>query len=407
MKKSLRIGTAFRIPLFLHWTFLLIPAYFMISAVLMGRPPLAVLADLTLITVIFVCVVLHEVGHALAARRFGVQTRDIILMPIGGVARLERIPKHPGEELLIALAGPGVNAGIVVMLMMITLPFTGLNGLIYPTSPYTSFIGKTVAVNLAMIVFNMLPAFPMDGGRVLRAILSMQIGHLRATRMAASVGQAMAICLGLAGLFLFNNLMLVFIAGFVYLGAAQEVRTAAIESSVEGISVRDVMTTRFDTIPAQATANWAFRYAIGGDRPELPVVSDGNFKGMLRVEDAAEAVVSGNDSTPVLRICRTDVDLLRDDVPLLSVIQQLQAAELTSLPVVSESGTLVGLITRSSIRSAQRFGSLVRSSGEVPPPSSPDSLRRSFAQSNTITKSEVAPNATGAEVEVVSKAATL
>jgi len=247
MKKSFQIGTAAGIPLFLHWTFLLIPAYIVLSGTLMGRPAFGVLADLTLVTMIFACVVLHELGHALAARRFGVQTKDIILMPIGGVARLERMPKRPQEELIVALAGPAVNVVIAAVLLLITVPFIGLSGLVNPTSLSTNLVGKAIAVNLAMIVFNMLPAFPMDGGRVLRAILSSRIGHLKATRIAAKVGQTMAVLFGLAGLFVFNNPMLLFIAGFVYLGAAQEAGAAEIESSFERVRVGETFAVRADS----------------------------------------------------------------------------------------------------------------------------------------------------------------
>jgi Zn-dependent protease/CBS domain-containing protein len=376
MKKLFRIGTAAGIPLFLHWTFLLIPAYILISGALIGRPPFGVLADLTLVTVIFACVVLHELGHALAAGRFGVRTKDIILMPIGGIARLERMPKRPHEELIVALAGPAVNVAIAAVLLMITVPFVGLSGLLNPTSLSTNLVGKTIGVNLAMIVFNMLPAFPMDGGRVLRALLSIRIGHLRATRTAAAIGQVMAVLFGLGGLFVFNNPMLIFIAGFVYLGAAQEAGAAEMESSFEGVRVGDVMITRFDAIPAQATAEWTLRYAMAANSRELPVVSSGNFLGMLRIEDLAEAVAMGYTEANVGQLARPQVNPVRENVALLSAIEQLQASEFASLPVVNEFGHLEGLITRDSIRAAQRFGPLLRSHTASQLPERPDELRQ-------------------------------
>lgn len=342
----------------------------------MGRPPVGVLADLTLVTVIFACVVLHELGHALAARRCGVQTKDIILMPIGGVARLERMPKRPHEELIVALAGPAVNVAIAALLLMITVPFIGLSGLLNPTSLSTNLVGKTIGVNLAMIVFNMLPAFPMDGGRVLRALLSIRIGHLKATRTAAAVGQVMAVMFGLGGLFVFDNPMLIFIAGFVYLGAAQEAGAAKMESSFEGVRVGDVMITRFDAIPAQATAEWTLRYAMAANSRELPVVSSGNFLGMLRIEDVAEAVASGNKEANAGQLTRTHVSPVRANVSLLSALEQLQASQFSTLPVVNEFGHLEGLITRDSIRAAQRFGPLLRSDRSSPPRERPDELRQ-------------------------------
>jgi len=342
----------------------------------MGRPPFGVLADLTLVTVIFACVVLHELGHALAARRFGVQTKDIILMPIGGVARLERMPKRPQEELVVALAGPAVNVAIAAVLLLITVPFIGISGLQNPTSLATNLVGKTIAVNVAMIVFNMLPAFPMDGGRVLRALLSIRIGHLKATKIAAGVGQSMAVLFGLGGLLVFNNPMLMFIAGFVYLGAAQEAKAAEVESSFEGVRVRDVMMTRFDAIPAQASAEWALQYAIAANLRELPVVSSGNFLGMLKIEDLAHAVANGPADANVGQLARTHVRPVQEDVSLFSAIEQLQVSEFNTLPVVNEFGHLEGLITGDSIRAAQRFGPLLRSRASSPLREPPDELRQ-------------------------------
>lgn len=380
MKNSFRIGTAAGIPLLLHWTFLLVPAYVLITGILMGRPPFGMLADLVLVTVIFVSVVLHELGHALAARRFGVQTKDIILMPIGGVARLERILRRPNEELIVALAGPAVNVAIAAVLLAISVPVIGLNGLLNPTSLLASLIGKTVGVNLAMIFFNMLPAFPMDGGRVLRAVLSIRIGHLRATKMAAAVGQTMAVLFGLGGVFVFNNPMLIFIAGFVYLGAAQEARSAEMESSFEGVSVADFMVTRFDAIPAQATAEWTLRYAMAANLRELPVVSSGIFLGMLRIEDVAKAVASGHTEANVGGLTRGRLSVVQGNLPLLSAIEQLQVSEFATLPVVNEFGQLEGLITQDSIRAAQRFGPLLRSRPSSPLRERPDELRQHLAR---------------------------
>lgn len=375
MSKSFRFGTAAGIPLFVHWTFLLIPAYLILGGLASGRTSLGLLADVTFVTVIFSCVVLHELGHALAARHFGVQTQDIILMPIGGVARLERMPKRPVEELLVALAGPAVNVGIASVLLMVTLPTIGIHGLLNPMSFAASLAGKAIAVNLAMIVFNMLPAFPLDGGRVLRALLSSGMGHLRATRIAARVGQIMAILFGLAGLFVLHNPMLIFIAGFVFLGAAQEAGAAEAEASLEDLHVGNVMITHFETIPAQASVTWALRFAMSANKRELTVVSSGQFLGIAKIEDLANAVANGHSELSVGSFCHRRVRRIRVTDPLTRAASALQASEFQALPVIDSEGHLAGLVTRESILAGVRFGALVNTLSASPLRERPDELR--------------------------------
>ncbi|MEQ9408158.1 MAG: site-2 protease family protein [Fuerstiella sp.] len=380
MNKSYRIGTAAGIPLFLHWSFLLIPAYILFSGLAMGRPPFGMLADSLLVTVIFTCVVLHELGHALAARRFGVRTKDIVLMPIGGVARLERMPKRPVEELLVALAGPAVNVVIAAILLAITVPVIGVDGLLNPSSLAANLAGRTILVNLAMIVFNMLPAFPLDGGRVLRSLLAMNMDHLKATRIAAKAGQTMAVLLGLAGLFVVNNPMLVFIAGFVFLGAAQEAGSAETEASLTGLKVRDAMMTRFDAVPVQASAAWALRFAMATNKSELPVTSSGQFRGMLRTEDAGAAVADGQPGLSVGFLCHTDVGVLRPEDPLTEALPLLQQGFFSAVPVVDEDGHLEGMVTRNCILAARRFGPLMTEASSEIWREGPDELVQHLAR---------------------------
>ena len=376
MKQKTRIGTLSGIPLYLHWTFVVVPAYVLISGLLMGRPPFGIVADLTLVAAIFACVALHELGHALAARRYGVKTLDIVLMPIGGVARLERMPKRWWEEFVVALAGPAVNVVIALLLLAATLPVVGLSGLLTPQSLTASFLGKIVGVNIAMIVFNLLPAFPMDGGRVLRALLSSRVGHLRATRVAATVGQLMAVLFGLAGLFVFNNPALIFIAGFVYLGAAQEAAQAELEGSLDGLRVRDAMVIRFDSVPEHATAEWALRFAVSADQRQLPVVSTGRFLGIVRVEDLLSAVNDGHGSCLVSQLCHRDVPTLYGAQPLSAALDALRFSPDLFVPVVNTAGYLQGIVIRESIAYARKFGMQLRTVRQQPVPHNPDELRQ-------------------------------
>jgi Zn-dependent protease len=218
VKWSFRLGSPFGIPVYLHLTFLLLLGFLGLSE--WARDGFAAaLATVIVISAVFGFVVLHELGHALAARRFGIATRDVTLYPIGGVARLERLPREPRQEMWIALAGPAVNLAIALLLGL-WLALTGFEG--------GSFASRLMAINLGLVVFNMLPAFPMDGGRVLRALLARRVGRLAATETAASVGKGMAVLFGIVGLFW--NPMLLFIAIFVWFGAGQELMAARMSS---------------------------------------------------------------------------------------------------------------------------------------------------------------------------------
>jgi Zn-dependent protease len=223
MGRSFHLGTFSGIPVFLHWTFLLLLGFVAVSQLLGSGSPGQAVYGVLFVAAIFGCVVLHEFGHALAARRFGIGTRDVTLLPIGGVARLDRMPDDPRQELVVALAGPAVNVAIAGALgIWLFLSGSASGGA--PSWIGGSFTAQLMSVNLALVLFNLLPAFPMDGGRVLRALLARRIGHLRATGTAATIGRGIAVVFGVVGLLW--NPMLVLIAVFVWFGAGQEAEMA-------------------------------------------------------------------------------------------------------------------------------------------------------------------------------------
>lgn len=220
-----RLGQFAGINVFVHWSFWLVPALVLVNALAAGQALAGALQSVGLILAVFACVVLHEYGHAMAARAFGVGTRDITLYPIGGVARLDRIPRNPLQELIIALAGPAVNVAIVSLLAMV-LGFSSLS--IDPTQLRDSFLVQLASVNLALAVFNLVPAFPMDGGRVLRALLAIRLPYVQATLIAASIGRMIAVLMGIMGLFFSPSLVLV--AVFIFMAAGAEARQVQLES---------------------------------------------------------------------------------------------------------------------------------------------------------------------------------
>jgi len=221
MRGSWKLGELSGIGVFVHWSFVLLPVLVVWSTLSAGGGIGAAAGAVLFVLALFGCIVLHELGHALAARHFGISTRDITLLPIGGMARLSRMPKNPVQELGIALAGPAVNV-VIALALLVGLQMYGGVGQVFAAGLWGgSFLARLMLANVALVVFNLIPAFPMDGGRVLRSLLAMQMSHLTATRIAAGVGQALAIGLGILGLFT-GQITLLLLAAFVFLAARGE-----------------------------------------------------------------------------------------------------------------------------------------------------------------------------------------
>ncbi|MBS1873964.1 MAG: site-2 protease family protein [Acidobacteria bacterium] len=230
MKWSWKIAKLAGIDVYVHATFLLLLGWVAVAHRSSGR---AALEGVAFTLAIFACVLLHELGHALAARRFGIPTRDITLLPIGGVARLARMPKEPARELVVALAGPAVNVVISVGLFAWLAATGGWAPLAQLGVAGGPFLERLAIANAGLALFNLIPAFPMDGGRILRALVALRTDYARATRIASRIGQGMAILFGIAGLF--GNPMLLFIALFIWMGAASENRAAQFEAAARGM----------------------------------------------------------------------------------------------------------------------------------------------------------------------------
>src|SRR5213080_1855499 len=284
MKWSWKLGTVAGIGLYVHATFLLLLAWVGVTYWLAGGSA-AALDGIAFILALFACVVLHELGHALTARRYGIRTRDITLLPIGGVSRLERIPDDPRQEVWVSLAGPAVNVVIAAALyawLLLSQTWRPLSALTMAGGP---FLERLLLVNVSLAVFNLLPAFPMDGGRVLRALLAMRMDYVRATQVAAQVGQAMALVFGLLGLF--TNPFL------VWIGAAQEASMVQMRTALSGIPVSRAMLTDFHTLAPEDPAKRVLELILAGSQQDFPVVDGGQggrLAGVLLRSDVLKAL---------------------------------------------------------------------------------------------------------------------
>ncbi len=346
MRWQWKLGTFAGIDVFVHATFLLLIGWIGYSHWLQYGTVAKVVEGILFILALFLCVVLHEYGHALTARRYGIKTRDITLYPIGGVARLERLPDKPIEELWVALMGPAVNVVIAALLFVYLYLTSGLVPMTDLTVASGSFLARLMAVNVSLVLFNLIPAFPMDGGRVLRALLAMRMDYVRATQIAANIGQGLAFLLGLFGLF--NNPFLLFIAFFVWIGASQEASMVQMRNTISGIPVTQAMQTRFDTLSPTDRLDRVVNLILAGSQQDFPVVEDGQFIGVLTRDDFIKALSQRGQDTPVTDVIRRNVPSVDSHDMVEMALMRLQESGAKTLPVM-HSGRFVGLITSENI----------------------------------------------------------
>lgn len=346
MKWSWKIATISGIGVYIHATFLFIIAWVIVSHLTMGQGIDSALAGVLFTLALFACVLLHELGHALAAKRYNIKTRDIILFPIGGVARLERLPEEPRQELRVALAGPAVNvviAAVVFLWLAFTNAFQPLEEL---TVAGGSFLERFMIANVFLVVFNLIPAFPMDGGRVLRALLASRMEYTRATQIAAGTGQAFALLLGAVGLF--TNPMLIFVALFIWIGASQESGMVQMRSSLGGIPVRQAMMTDFKILNANDPISRAMDLLIAGAQQDFPVVSEGQLRGVLTRKDLLAALGRTGRETSVENVMRADFCQVDSSDMLETALSTLGTSTCRTIPVLHH-GSLIGLLTMENI----------------------------------------------------------
>ena len=358
MKWSLKIGRFAGIDVYMHVTFLLLVSWVAFLYWRQGQSVLSAVVGVTFILAVFLCVVLHEFGHALTARRYGIKTRDIILLPIGGVARLESLPTQPLQELWVALAGPAVNiviaAGLYVWLE-ITASFEPLQTMTLTTGP---FLERIMAINIFLVAFNMIPAFPMDGGRVLRAVLATRIEYSRATQIAASIGQCIAILFGFIGLF--YNPLLLFIAFFVWIGASQEASLAQMQPAIGGIPVKQAMLTDFRTLHKDDRLDKAIELTLAGSQKDFPVVDNGRIEGILTQTDLLKSLSAGDRHATVASAMQNEFVTVEALEMLETAFAKLKDCNCHTLPVTL-NGKLDGLMTMDNLGEYMRIQAALKS----------------------------------------------
>lgn len=359
MSASLQLGRIAGIKVQIHWTFWLLFLFIGFMVYVNEGTFTDLIWNFLFIAALFLCVVLHEFGHALAAKRYGVGTRNITLLPIGGVANLKDMPENPKEEFIIAIAGPLVNV-VIALLLWLIVPIDQFlvedpEMLEEQLSSINAgnFLFYLFAVNVALVAFNMIPAFPMDGGRVFRAILSTKMSRVRATQTATALGKFLALLFFLFGLF--SNIILAIIAVFIYFGAHSENIVIQQISLLQGNDIKDAMITDFTTLKPDDTLQTAIDRILASTEQDFIVEEEnGNVAGILFMSDLAPALRERGKETPVSEVMEKNIVTLNADAPLPSAYRELKRGSKNFFPVV-EDGKLVGVLDMNNINEFLTF----------------------------------------------------
>ncbi|KTG08080.1 metalloprotease [Haloprofundus marisrubri] len=379
--RGIRIGSAFGIPIRLDFTFLLVLPLFayligldvgslvgtvndlfgssLDAAALTDGPMPWILGSAAAIG-LFGCVLLHEFGHSLVALRYGYEIDSITLWLFGGVARFTEIPENWKQELNVALAGPAVSValGVISYAAFLVLP-SSLDAIKF-------VLGYLALTNILLAVFNMLPGFPMDGGRVLRALLARSRSYARATQIAAEVGKGFALLLGIFGLF--ANLWLVALAFFIYIGASSEAQQTVMKAAFQDVTVRDIMTTKEDlhTVDEDTSIAELMSRMFTERHTGYPVLRDGQLTGMVTLNDARSINEVERDAYRVEDVMSRDIASVTPELDAMEALQMMQEKGVGRLPVIDNNGDIVGIVSRTDLMTAF---DIIQTSG------SPDSIR--------------------------------
>jgi Zn-dependent protease len=339
MKYSFKIFSVFGIPIELHISFLALIVLIYIIAWFNFIPSINLLTAV-LITLLFATVVLHELSHSYFARRYGIKIERIVLLPIGGVSEMEELPKDPAQELRISLAGPVANlviAAVSFVVLIVLRPYlsTVLLGALY----------YFIVVNVLLGLFNLLPAFPMDGGRILRAFLAERMSFIKATKQAATIGKQFAIIMAIVGVFF--NFFLILIAIFVYVGADSEYKSVVVSTLLGDDMVKDIMTTDVHTLSPENTIQDTLRTMFNEKHMGYPVMDNGTLVGIVTFEDISK-VPEDNREKPIGDVMSTELITSDPKEGLVQTIEKLNKNRIGRLPVLKD-GKLVGIVSKTDI----------------------------------------------------------
>jgi Zn-dependent protease len=356
---SLHIGTFFGIPVKIHWTFgllLLFIAYTILNSDL--KPWQSVAYGLVILTMFF-CVVLHEFGHALTGKRFGVKTMDILVSPIGGLARMNKMPEKPIHEFFVAIAGPLVNLAIAIMISLLFLIITGKFSFDINTYDFNNpweFVRVLALINFTLFLFNLIPAFPMDGGRILRSLLATKIGKVKATKIASLIGRFLAVCFIIYGIF-DEQIILAMIGLFIFMMAGQEYDQTKIQALLSNTKVGDIMRTNFTKLHLSDTYTIVLeKYYRSGEQNFLVYDSMGNLSGSVPELFIKDTIKNNTQDKTVNEFMSSKTLKVHSDQMLRYTVDAMRQ-EGVAIVAVEKDDDIIGVLDRNAIENFLRLKS--------------------------------------------------
>lgn len=351
MRGALNLGRISGIRLAVHWTFVFILVYIFIVYYQLEQDPQQGLMGVLLVLALFVCVILHELGHALTAKKYGITTRSITLLPIGGLARMEKFPEKPKQEFWVAIAGPLVNIAIAIVIYLLMYATGTIPELTEEPEAMVDLTGSMfwfslLVANVVLAVFNFIPAFPMDGGRILRALLLYKFNREKATKIAAGIGQILAIVFFFAGFYV--NIWLIFIGIFIFLGAGAEADFEITKSALTGHKVKDVLMKEFIVLLPADKLDKAVQYLLDGQAQEFVVAENDEVVGILTRDELIKGLSENGKDSQVSEVMRKDFMTLGPDMPLQEIYQKIMMTKNPVAPVL-ENGKLIGMVDKENI----------------------------------------------------------